>query len=135
MVKRRSNQNIQENVGFERDASKNGKETEKPPIEIKFDYIKSNQFRVIHVDGVHGGSSPKGLIQMAFFSERNPIPKQETYELEKGMLAKRKKVEKREAIVREVEVEALFDLQVAEAIVGWLQEKIVQIRGLMKGEQ
>lgn len=118
---------------FERNASKNGKETKKLPSAINFDYIKSNQFRVIHVDGAHGGVSPKGFIQMAFFSERAPIPTRETYALEQGKLGKRKKVVQRDAIVREVEVETLIDLQVAKIIVRWLEEKIVQAEKLMKG--
>jgi len=133
MVKIRSNEKKQKNSGFEKDESKNEKKTEKLPSEIKFDYIKSNQFRVIHVDGAHGGVSPKGLIQMAFFSERAPIPKRETYSLEQGKLGQRKKVEQRDAIVREVEVETLIDLQVAKVIVQWLGEKIKQAENLTTG--
>ena len=128
-----SNKKNQKSIGSEKTTSKNEKKPEKPPSEIKFDYIKSNQFRVIHVDGAHGGVSPKGLIQMAFFSERAPIPKQETYELEQGKLGKRKKVKQREAIIREVEVETLIDLQVAKVIVRWLGEKIDQAEKLTKG--
>ena len=115
--------------------SKNGRQSSKLHSEINFDYIKSNQFRVIHVDGAHGGVSPKGLIQMAFFNERAPIPTRETYALEQGKLGKRKKVEQREAIVREVEVETLIDLQVARVIVQWLREKIDQAERLTKGAQ
>jgi len=100
--------------------------------EINFDYIKSNQFRVIHVDGVHGGVSPKGLIQMAFFSERAPIPKRETYSLQQGKLGTRINIEAREAFIREVEVETLIDLQIAKVIVRWLGEKIAQAEKLVK---
>lgn len=113
--------------------NKNGKTLKKLPSEINFDYIKSNQFRVIHVDGAHGGVSPKGLIQMAFFSERLPIPKQETYALEQGKLGKRKKVKQRTALIREVEVETLIDLQVAKVLVKWLAERIEQAERLTKG--
>ncbi len=92
---------------------------------ISFDYIKSNQFRVIHVDGVHGGATPKGhAIQMAFFSERAPIPKRETYGLVGGKLGERKEKVERDAIVREVEVEVIMDLETAKAITKWLGEKI-----------
>ena len=48
---------------------------------IAFDYIKGNFFRVIHADGVLGGSTPSGNIHMAFFSDRQPIPKREVYGL------------------------------------------------------
>lgn len=92
---------------------------------ISFDYIKSNQFRVIRVDGAHGGIAPKRhAIQMALFSERAPIPKRETYKLEKESLGQRIEIQERDAIIREVEVEALMDLETAKAINKWLGEKI-----------
>jgi len=92
---------------------------------VKFDYIKSNQFRVIHVDGTHGGVTPKGTgIQIAFFSERAPIPKREEHTIHNGKVGERVAVTLRDAIVREVEVEALMDLAVARRIHKWLGEKI-----------
>ena len=94
---------------------------------INFDYIKSYQFRVIRVDGAHGGITPKGqAIQMALFSERQPIPRKETYRLKEGRLGEKIKeaTEQREAIIREVEVEALMDLETAKAISKWLEIKI-----------
>lgn len=109
----------------------------KKPTSIKFDYIKSNHFRVIHVNGVHGGVSIKGDgIQMALFNERTAIPKSETYSIEhkkngatlKGLL----KAESRNTIVREVEVEAILDIATAKAFHGWLGEKIDQLEGLRK---
>jgi hypothetical protein len=100
---------------------------------ISFDYIKSSQFRVIRVDGAHGGITPKGhVIQMAFFSERQPIPKRETYKLEKGRLSKLIAKEERNAIIREVEVEALIDIETAKTIVKWLEDKIQQAENLRK---
>jgi len=78
---------------------------------INFDYIKSNQFRVIRVDGAHGGIAPNGYtIQMALFSERAPIPKRETYKLEQGKLGERVAVEQRDALIREVEIESAEQL-------------------------
>jgi len=133
MAEIKSNEKKQKNIGLEKAARKNEQKPEKLPSEIKFDYIKSNQFRVIHADGVHGGVSPKGFIQMAFFSERGPIPKRETYSLEQGKLGPRTKVEQRDAIIREVEVETLIDLQVAKVIVKWLGEKVEQAEKLAKG--
>ena len=92
---------------------------------ISFDYIKSNQFRVIRVDGVHGGLAPKAhVIQMAFFSERRPIPKKETFQLKEGKLGEQIAKEQRDAIIREVEIEALMDLETAKAVSKWLEEKI-----------
>jgi len=100
---------------------------------INFDYIKSNQFRVVRVDGAHGGIAPNGhTIQMALFSERAPIPKRETYKLEQGKLGERTAVEQRDAVIREVEIEALMDLDTAKRIVNWLQDKIDVAEQLQK---
>ena len=43
--------------------------------EVAFDFIKSEYFRVIHADGALGGPTPQGLVHMAFYSERPPIPR------------------------------------------------------------
>jgi hypothetical protein len=93
---------------------------------IRFDYIKSNCFRVIRVDGVNGSPTPRGdAIQMAFFSERVPIPTSEEYFVaDDGRLGKRTEITARSAIVREVEVEAIIALPVAKAFSEWLQDKI-----------
>jgi hypothetical protein len=138
MTEIRPNAKKQKDIRSEKAASKNDQKPEKLDNEIKFDYIKSNQFRVIHVDGAHGGVTPRGLIQMAFFSERVPIPKRETYSLEQGKLGQRKEVEQRDAIIREVEVETLLDVKVAKVIVRWLGERITKaekVEKLMKGTQ
>lgn len=99
-------------------------ESQKPET-VKFDYIKSNQFRVVHVDGVHGGVSPNGrLVQMAIFSERAPIPKREEFRLDAGKLGDKIKTEQRDAIVREVEVELLMSIDTAKSICAWMDERI-----------
>lgn len=116
-------------------AKKATKKTQKIAVtelkEINFDYIKSNYFRVIHVNGAHGGFGPKeNMIQMALFSERNAIPKKETYAIDKGKLAGLKKSEGRDAVVREVEVEAIMDFDTAIALRDWLINKIEVIEQL-----
>ena len=45
------------------------------PEQLEFHYIKSNQFRVIHVDGGIGSITPKGFIHFALYSERLAIPR------------------------------------------------------------
>lgn len=44
--------------------------------QIRFNYIKSAQFRVIHADGAIGGVTPNGFIHMALFNERAAIPRE-----------------------------------------------------------
>src|SRR6185295_1880712 len=80
--------------------------------EIKFDYIKSNYFRVLHVDGAWGGITGKMAIRMAVFNERSAIPKEVVHEVGRdGKIGKevRGKRQSRDAIVREVEADLVMD--------------------------
>jgi len=94
---------------------------------IRFDFIKSNYFRVIHVEGVFGGSSPRGLISMAVYNERWPIPKQIIKEFKNGRPGEEIERASRDAIVREVEAQLVMDVPTAKVICKWLQEKISNI--------
>ncbi len=96
---------------------------------IGFDYIKSTCFRVIRVDGIHGGVTPRADgVQLALFSERKPIPTHEEYAITAdGTLGSRTDVKQRDAIVREVEVEAMLSVEVAKKLEEWLHDKIKQI--------
>ncbi len=100
------------------------------PSKIRFHYIKSNLFRVVHADGVWGGITPTGGIQIAFFSERVPIPQQVEFQLSPdgrvGEEIPEGKVA-REGIVREVEVDVVINLGTARLIRDWLDDKIVQL--------
>jgi len=105
---------------------------------LEFHYIKSSSFRVIHVDGAHGGVSPRQKIQMAVFSERSPIPQFTAHQVtpegsgfKVGKEIEGTKISKK-GVVREVEAELLMDLETAEAIRTWLGESIQlakQLRG------
>ena len=102
----------------------NGK---KIPAKIKFDYLKSSLFRVIHADGVWGGVTPRGQIQMTFWNERAAIPTQMTYEAsDDGKVGDEIKAERqsRDAIVREVEALVILDLVTAKSVLKWLQARI-----------
>lgn len=110
------------------------KNTAVVPPKLKFDYIKSNSFRVIRVDGVHGGVTPRADgIQLALFSERKPIPRSEEYAVAKdGAIGARTDVVQRDAIIREVEVEAILSVEVARKLEEWIREKLAQIEDIRK---
>jgi hypothetical protein len=103
---------------------------------IRFDYIKSQFFRVIHVDGIFGGTSPIGkAIRMSVWNERWPIPKQTVHEMDElGNLLKEVVEERiqRDAIVREVEVDLVMDVDCAKQMREWLSRKIEQYDEIMK---
>lgn len=105
---------------------------------IKFHYIKSKDFRVIHGDGAWGGMTPRGYITIGFYSERNPIPQELTHEVnadgQLGPIVQRKT---KEGIVREMEVEVIVDLDAAKSLIQWLQNhvNILSEHVSPKGEQ
>lgn len=104
----------------------------KTPKELRFDYIKSNHFRVVHADGVFGGVTNKGLIWATFWSERGAIPTQSVYKVTpEGKLDEdlTKRVV-RDAIIREAEVSLMLDLGLARSLRGWLDEKITAIEAV-----
>lgn len=106
------------------------------PPSVRFHYLKSSQFRVVHVDGAHGGLTPRGQIQMALFNERQPIPQQTLERLTPdgrlGDEIKDKRIQK-EGLIREVEVEAIMTLESAKSLVTWLQERIDLLQKLRTG--
>lgn len=103
---------------------------------ISYDYIKGNNFRVIHVNGVFGGTAPRpGSIHMSIFNERWPIPKSTTSQFspEKGV-GKEILEERisRDSVVREVEVLLVMDIDVAIRMRKWLDDKIKTIQELIE---
>ena len=60
---------------------------EQPPKTIRYHYIKSNSFRIVHADGVYGGSTPKGYLHLDFFSERFPIPQLVEHSVNKRIMS------------------------------------------------
>jgi hypothetical protein len=101
--------------------------------EVSFRYIKSNFFRVVHADGVHGGPSPELNIHMQFFNQRNPIPVRVVHEINENGTLGQEVVEKREgeekgSIIREVEVDVVMDVENAESFAKWLLQKATELK-------
>lgn len=104
------------------------------PKEITFHFIKASGFRVIHVDGVHGGVTPRGQIQMAVFSERNPIPQKTVHPVSKDGLGAedRDKRVQREGVVREVEAELVMSLEAAASVAKWLSDNVERLKNAIR---
>lgn len=108
------------------------------PTEIKADYIKSNFFRVVHVDGVYGGVTPSGHIHMDVWNDRQPIPRSSVNILvERGdgppeLAEDMSRRESRSGIVREVEAGLTMDIDMARQMAKWLTEKANELERLFK---
>jgi hypothetical protein len=102
--------------------------TNQAPQEVAFDYIKSNHFRVIRVDGAIGGLTAHAVIHMDLFSERPAIPKQIVMGVSRGEMGGEVRREGRKAWIREVEVGATLDLPTAMSLHAWLGDKIAALQ-------
>ena len=104
------------------------------PDKIRFDYLKSNQHREIFVEGIHGGMSPKGRIQMSLFCERQPIPRQIVHKFDGIKLGPEIRTERlsRDAIIRSVEATLIMDIETAEAMYNWLGRQIKDGKKIIK---
>ena len=102
-----------------------------PPSEVQFHYLKSSQFRVVHVDGIVGSVSPRGLLHMSAYSERIAIPQVAIHDVKAdGTLGAARQQIGRSGIVRELEVDLMLDQQIAEALHEWLGERLTEMRTL-----
>jgi hypothetical protein len=105
----------------------------KPAPEVAFDYIKSQYFRVIHADGIMGGPTPQGYVHFAFYSERPPLPRRQVHKVTPTGLGDviPEKTVARDAIVREMDVDVIMKIDVAEQFHQWLGQRIQEIKRLM----
>lgn len=103
------------------------KKTRDPKSKIRFDYLKVDHFRNIHVDGAIGGIAPRGFINMAVYTERLAIPQQTVQPmLQNGNLGTEigKERVSRNSIIRDLEANLVMDADSAKSIVDWLNKKI-----------
>jgi len=88
-------------------------------------YKKIAQYRNYHVDGIYGGLTPKGLLLMEFFVEKNAMPEEFTHLLDiKGQVIPGAK--HKPEIVREIEGGLIMDYAMMKSVKTWLQSKITE---------
>jgi hypothetical protein len=104
---------------------------EETPNKVAVFFQKSNFFRVIHADGCFGAPSPRGLLNMAFYSERLPLPTQTSISIIDGRPSAEQVVDVKKGVFREVEVNVVMDIAAAGALSVWLQNQISSMRQLM----
>ena len=97
-------------------------------LKVTFKYKISPNYVLYAITGIHGGLNAQGNIIMNLFSERQAIPKEETYEISRdGSLAKHPiKKEKIDSVIRDVLLGISINPQTARAIAKWLNEKAVE---------
>lgn len=100
---------------------------------IQIHYIKSPHFKSFFATGIFGGVSPNGLVSMAFFVDRPPIPQSivTSVDVETG---KTKEIDGsrvvKEGVIREVDCNILLDLNTAISLRDWLDKQIANLRSI-----
>lgn len=99
---------------------------------VEFHYLKSAHLRVVHVDGGTGGLTPRGYCHIALYNERHAIPQITAREVvDSELLGPEIEIKTRfddrevvAGIVREVEVDLIFDEQTARDLREWLTRRL-----------
>lgn len=104
------------------------------PRKITFHYIKSNSFRIIHVEGAIGSINPRLNIHMAIWNERASIPTKSVFPIVGDAIGEeiRNERESKGGLVREIEADLVFDLESAKKLSAWLTTKIAEVEEIMK---
>jgi len=104
---------------------------------VRFHYIKSNFFRVVHVDGIIGSWTGPGCLHMATYSERPAIPQVTEHEVRDSSLGPSQTIEGRAGFVRELDVDLMLTRDRAVELRNWLNDRLEEFEGLVqrKGEK
>lgn len=100
------------------------------PKRVRFDFVRSPFFRVVHSNGAWGGITPREELSVTFFSERHSPPLQVTHTLTpQGRLGPETGREKGTGdIQRECEVEVIMSMAEAVSLHRWIGDKIDEWR-------
>jgi hypothetical protein len=91
--------------------------------EVSYYYIKSNYFRVVHVDGLYGGPAPTlGNMVMTIFSERVAFPEKSVNDASGNDIVQKRVV--KNGHERELEVSLAMNLIIAKVMHQWLGNAI-----------
>jgi hypothetical protein len=99
---------------------------------VKFHYVKSNFFRVIHVDGAIGGLTGQGFIHCALYSERPAIPQVVEHEVLEDRFGAVLASEGKAGFVREIDVDLILSPQTATALRDWLTQQLDKMHEFQK---
>jgi hypothetical protein len=95
------------------------------PQEMHVVYVRSNQHRVIHVEGIYGGPTVLGTIHMGVFSERTTFPTEEVYAVTPaGVMQPNPKKAGFDGPCRELEASLVLTIPVAKLVRDWLNTVI-----------
>lgn len=103
--------------------SNNGK-----PKGVKVHYNKTDSYRTYYADGFFGGLTPAGKIHIEPYIDKAPTPKSIDFAVQGNHLGDEVSRDAIKGISREIEAGMIFDINVAESLIVWLQQKVQQLK-------
>lgn len=93
---------------------------------VRINYIKTHNYRSYHVDGIHGGLTPRLQLYLEPFIERLVTPNIIEHDLgdDGRLVGEGKIIESKQGGIREIEFGMIMDIECAKAIHAWLGTKI-----------
>jgi hypothetical protein len=102
----------------------------KPSNRLVIEFIKSQQFRVVHVDGAIGGPTLAGLIHLAVFSERAAIPRRIVASVVDGIVGDpiAEETVVRDGVIREIDTDMIMSVSAAEDVIRLLTKIVASMK-------
>ena len=98
------------------------------PNKIRFRFKKDDNYRIVPVNGIWGGPTPRGDIRVDFFHESQSLPEVVEHEMTpEGTLGK-ELGQRSPEIQRTVSVGIILTVEQADSIGRWLQKKALDVR-------
>jgi len=107
-------------------------------VPLQFHYIKGPGYRECVSHGAIGGITPQGKVWMALYAERYPLPRMTEFAVEvtgeigevtfDERTATPVLVDTRNGVIRHVEFSTYLDIDAAERLRDWLNDRITQIK-------
>jgi hypothetical protein len=118
----------------EEEAQKPPEEGQKSPVkEVKFYFEYDKDYRVVASNGVWGGITPRGDLQLDFFVEKVGIPDSVEYVVtQDGKLEGEIRRDPPRQFVRRMQVGVLFSLEDAERLHTFLGKRINELKKMIE---
>ena len=89
----------------------------------KIRYVRSPSFKVVHCDGGVGAATNQGYLGLGLYSEYPAPPSEVGFEYDQNKQALREGAPSHGVvIIRELEVQVLFDVKAARGVSNWLKQ-------------
>ena len=106
------------------------------PKNYNFKFVKNPDFRTVKADGVYGGVTVRGEINMNFYVDTIDLPKNQLYSMDsKGAITKEIPVEKKAESIRELITGINMDLETTKSVILWLNDKVKQAEATILASQ